>query len=232
MVPRSQAVAPIKGYVVSKEQRLRCRGVGPSDVAQSRISKAARTSTTRKGAGWKTPTVPRVPMMPMVRGCPRRRKGRRMTWSVLSSSTRKACVTRRSRRCCEGAGWKTSMVSWVPMTSIMLLLLLRHVVLHPHCAPFHPADANRLNFFSLRPNRPNYFLHHSPLIVHRALHVIPRWHVCVGVGFGTVARAVLNPSTIIIITMLITLTHAAGRFLACRFVGSPLVPSIIPPSPS
>ena len=127
---------------MSKEQRLRCRGVGPSDVAQSRISKAARTSTTRKGAGWKTPTVTRAPMMPMVRGCPQRRKGRRMTWSVLSSGTRKACVPRRSRRCCEGAGWKTSMV---PMTSIMLLLLLRHVVLHPHCAPFHPADANRLN---------------------------------------------------------------------------------------
>jgi len=35
-------------------------------VAQSRISRASRISTTPEGVGWKAPMVPRVSMMSMV----------------------------------------------------------------------------------------------------------------------------------------------------------------------
>ena len=60
-------VAPMQRYVVSKEQWLRCRGVEDHiDVVRSRISKASRMSRMPKGAGWKTPMVPRVLMMPVV----------------------------------------------------------------------------------------------------------------------------------------------------------------------
>ena len=120
----------------------------------------------------------------------------------------------------------------VPMTSIMLLLLLRHVVLHPHCAPFHPADANRLNSSASDPAVPIISSIIPPLMLIVSSMSFQRWHVFVGVGFDTAARAIINPSTTIVITMLITLTQAAGRLLACRFVGSPLVPFIIPPFPS
>ena len=44
-----------------------CRGCEDhADVVRSRISKASRTSTMPKGAGWKTPMVPRVLMMSMM----------------------------------------------------------------------------------------------------------------------------------------------------------------------
>ena len=43
-------VAPMQRYVVSKEQRFRCRGVR---AMLMRISKASGMSTMPKGAGWK-----------------------------------------------------------------------------------------------------------------------------------------------------------------------------------